>query len=86
MAMRTECGVNVTVCEWDDREWDEHAAVVDAVIDAVARCWSTGLPTEDIEDDLLAAFGERFAEACVEATGSELQVTLVTHSLAGADC
>lgn len=86
--MRSNCGVNVTVAGWSEAQWVDYAAVVGAVQVAVANSWSLGLESEEIEDDLLAVYGEYFGEACIEfatACGevdAEIQVTLLTHAAA----
>lgn len=85
-APRHECGVNVTVCIWSDDEWAAHGHVVEQVQTLVAGAFNLALSTEDMEEDILGAHGDLFAEACVEKTAdSEFQVTLVTHETAESD-
>lgn len=81
-----ECGVNVTVCEWDEATWVENAHVIASIQQAVSGSFSLCMTTEEMEDDLLAEYADFFAEICVEKVDdTEFQVTLITHESAATD-
>lgn len=83
---RHECGVNVTVCVWSDEQWAQNGGTVEAIQMLVTGAFNLALTTEDMEEDILSAHGDLFAEACVEKTDdAEFQVTLVTHETAESD-
>ena len=78
--MITSCAVRCYVWGWTDEDMASNDAVVRAIISYAVGAHACGLPTADIEEDLLGAF-HLIEDINVDLDESEIRVVVVPRDL-----